>query len=403
MKTIRDLSLKGKKVLVRVDYNVPLDGAGKIEDDTRIKETLPTIKHLLDQGASVILMSHLGRPKGKTEPKYSLRAVAARLGELAGRKAGFAEDCVGEKAQAAAKGLQPGDLLLLENLRFHAEEEKNDEGFARALASLGDVYVNDAFGAAHRAHASTAGIAKFLPSAAGLLLEKEVRALSRLLTEPSHPYFVVLGGAKVSDKIGVLSNLLPRIDAVLIGGAMAFTFLKSLGYKTGDSLVEEDRLLEVSQLYNQHPGKIKLPVDVLAAPSLEHPDQSRVVKLSKEENNLEDLKGFDIGPETIRAFSDFIGGAKPRTIFWNGPMGVFEVDAFARGTLEIGKVLGACAKNGANVVVGGGDSVAAVHKLGIASDITHISTGGGASLEFLEGKSLPGIVCLENATDHAIR
>jgi phosphoglycerate kinase len=398
MKTIRDLDFNGKKVLVRVDYNVPIDASGKIEDDTRIKETLPTLNYLLEKNSAVILMSHFGRPKGKRDLKYSLKPIVPHLENLLGRKVYFAEDCVGEKAQQAASQLRPGEILLLENLRFHPEEEKNDENFARALASLADFYVNDAFGSAHRAHASTAGVPHYLPSAAGFLLEKELQALSRLLVNPDRPYVVVLGGAKVSDKLGVLQNLLPKVDWIFIGGAMAFTFLKSLGYHVGKSLVEEEKLLEVSALYKNYEKKIKLPVDVVCAPSIEEPEKKRVVKLSKEDNSMIDWQGFDIGPETLKLFSEWMETHMPRTIFWNGPMGVFEVPDFATGTLEVGKILASCSAKGSHVVVGGGDSVSALHQLGLASHMTHISTGGGASLEFLEGKVLPGLASLEQAS-----
>ncbi|MCL4513049.1 MAG: phosphoglycerate kinase [Candidatus Eremiobacteraeota bacterium] len=404
--TLREADLKNKKVLVRVDYNVPLDPDGKIKDDTRIKETLPTLNYILEKGGSLILMSHLGRPKGKPDLKYSLRPAALHLEKLLnGKKVFFSEECVGEKTKTLSKQLNQGEVLLLENVRFHPGEERNDSSYAQELASLGDLFVNDAFGSAHRAHASTVGITQFLPSFAGFLLEKEVQVLSRLLENPAHPYFLILGGAKVSDKIGVLKQLIERIDQVIIGGGMAFTFLKAINYKIGASLVEEEQLLTVNQMLNLYPDKIKLPVDCVAAPSLKSPEQNRVIPLSKESSDIDSLQGLDIGPKTIDFFINLIRSQKPATVFWNGPMGVFELPEFSRGTFEVGKALAERAEQGGEVVVGGGDSISALKQLGLANKMTHLSTGGGASLEFLEGKSLPGITCLSGyknvSSEHA--
>lgn len=398
MKTVRDLAARGKKVLVRVDYNVPLSNAGEVLDKQRFEETLPTLNHLLEQGAALILMSHLGRPKGKPDPAYSLRGVAGKLGALLQRNVEFAKDCIGQEAEKEAVALQAGRVLMLENLRFHPEEEKNDESFARSLASLGDVYVNDAFGACHRAHASIVGIPKFKPAFAGLLLEKELQMLSPLLEGPARPYFAILGGAKLSDKLAVVGSLLPRVDALLIGGAMAFTFLKAQGYGIGTSLVEDKFLEEAGEVLKQYSAKVKLPLDCLAASSNEHPEQARPVVFSKKGREMENLQGLDLGPRSIEAYLRFIKAAKPRTIFWNGPMGVFEVPAFAVGTRELAKALGNCAGAGVEVIVGGGDSIAALNQLGLSKRMTHLSTGGGASLEFLEGKTLPGIAALQAAS-----
>lgn len=397
MKSIRELDVRGKRVLVRTDYNVPLSPDGKIADDMRIRETLPTLKHLLDHDAAVILMSHFGRPQGKPNSRDSLRVVAAGLASLIPEAIEFAEDCVGPAAERKVRNLRPGSILMLENLRFHSEEEKNNDAFAKALASLGDLYVNDAFGASHRAHASIVGIPKFLPSAAGFLVEKELEVLGSLLANPRHPYFAILGGVKISDKLAVIKNLSPKIDKLILGGAMVFTFLKAQGYGVGQSLVEDDFLGEAAALLKLHSNKIQLPVDCLAAPSKDLAKDARAVIFSKDRDVMSSLSGLDIGPESINVFTKLIRDANPKTIFWNGPMGVFEIPEFAKGTLEIAKALGALAKSGADVVVGGGDSVAAVHQLGLADAMTHLSTGGGASLEFLEGKILPGIAALESA------
>jgi len=397
-KTVRDVEIKGKKVLLRVDYNVPLSDKGEIEDDTRIRETIPTLQYLIDHGASIILMSHLGRPKGSPDPKFSLHQVAAQcLEPLLKRKLQFAADCSGNEAKQKAEALSPGEILMLENLRFHPEEEKNDPIFAKNLASLGDLMVNDAFGASHRAHASIAGIPKYIPAVAGFLLEKELNALSPLLLNPPRPYIALLGGAKVSDKLCVLKNLLLKVDAVLVGGGMAFTFLKAQGFAVGNSLVEETQIDAVKKLLETDGKKIKLPSDCLAASSLQSPEQTMNVTFSKDPGSMANLQGFDLGPASIQAFKNFIEETKPKTVFWNGPMGVFEVPEFSKGTFEIAKALGAAAKEGASVIVGGGDSVAAVHLLGLAKGMTHLSTGGGASLEFLEGKTLPGVAALVDA------
>jgi phosphoglycerate kinase len=390
MRTLDDLDVQGKRVLVRVDYNVPLDEHGRITDDTRIRATLPTIRALLDRGAAVVLMSHLGRPRGKPNPSMSLRPVAARLSELLGRPVKMLDDCVGPAVEAAVKALAPGEVALLENLRFHGEEEANDPAFARQLAALGDVYVNDAFGAAHRAHASTEGVARLLPSAAGLLMQREVEALSRVLHQPEPPVVIILGGAKISDKIGVIRNLLGRANAILIGGGMANTFLKAQGREIGRSLVEPDKVAEARQLLDEAAARgvtLALPVDVVVAPRVSADAPRRTVPV--DQVGADDLI-LDIGPRTVEAFRAHIAGAK--TIVWNGPAGVFEVEPFAAGTRAIAR---AVADSGAFSLVGGGDSVAAIEQAGLADRISHVSTGGGAALEFLEGQALPGVKVLE--------
>lgn len=390
-KTVRDLDVAGKKVLVRVDFNVPLNDKGEITDDTRITASLPTIQYLLEQKAAVILMAHLGRPKGQVKPELSLAPVAKHLGKLLGKKILFAPDCVGEAAQAAASKLKPGHILLLENLRFHKEEEKDDMEFAEKLASLADLYVNDGFGVSHRAHASVEGVTHFLPAAAGFLLEKEIQYVGQAVTNPLHPFVAIIGGAKVSDKIGVISNLLDKVDTLLIGGGMANTFLAAQGYKMGKSLVEEDKLdLAKELLAKAKKNKVNmlLPTDLVMAAAFA-PDAEHVTEKVKNLNQA--YMALDIGAETSKAYAEALADAK--MIVWNGPMGVFEMDAFCKGTEAVAK---AVAKSRATSIVGGGDSVAAIEKLGLAKRITHISTGGGASLEYLEGKVLPGVAALDD-------
>lgn len=390
-KTVRDLDVAGKKVLVRVDFNVPLNDKGEITDDTRITASLPTIQYLLEQKAAVILMAHLGRPKGQVKPELSLAPVAKHLGKLLGKKVLFAPDCVGEAAQAAASKLKPGHIMLLENLRFHKEEEKNDMEFAEKLASLTDLYVNDGFGVSHRAHASVEGVTHFLPAAAGFLLEKEIQYVGQAVTNPLHPFVAIIGGAKVSDKIGVISNLLDKVDTLLIGGGMANTFLAAQGYKMGKSLVEEDKLdLAKELLAKAKKNKVNmlLPTDLVMAAAFA-PDAEHVTEKVKNLNQA--YMALDIGAETSKAYAEALADAK--MIVWNGPMGVFEMDAFCKGTEAVAK---AVAKSRATSIVGGGDSVAAIEKLGLAKRITHISTGGGASLEYLEGKVLPGVAALDD-------
>lgn len=391
-RTIRELNLKGRRVFVRVDFNVPLKG-GVIGDDTRIRASIPTIRHALDAGAhSVVLASHLGRPKGKPNPDMSLKPVAARVGELIGTRVTFAEDCVGAPAREAASGAPQGSVVLLENLRFHPEEEKDDPEFAKALAAVADVYVNDAFGAAHRAHASVHAIVRLLPeAAAGLLMEKELRYLGEALGDPARPFVAVLGGAKVSDKIEVIDNLLPRVDRLIIGGAMAYTFFKAMGKPVGRSLVEEDKV-DVARdvLARAGNGRLMLPVDHVVA---EKPEPGMPTEtLGVDDPAIGDRMGLDIGPKTIAAYREPLRTAK--TVVWNGPMGVFEIDAFAAGTMAVAREV---ADVKGTTIIGGGDSIAAVNKAGVSDRITHISTGGGASLEFLGGQTLPGVAVLPDA------
>jgi phosphoglycerate kinase len=390
-RSITDLDLNGRRVLVRVDFNVPIKN-GEIKDDTRIRASLPTIRYALEKGAaSVILCSHLGRPKGKPSPEYSLRPVARRLSELLGKPVEFADDCIGQPAIDAIARAGRGGVVLLENLRFHPEEEKNDPTFAAALASLADVYVDDAFGSAHRAHASTEGVVHHVKaSAAGLLMARELEHLGRVLEHPDHPFVAVLGGAKVSDKLEVIQNLIPRVDALLIGGAMAYTFFKSQGLPVGKSLVENDLLdaaRDITARAAQRGLRLELPSDHVVAAKLEAGVPTEVLAVT--DPAIGDRMGLDIGPRTIQTYRDVIAGAK--TVIWNGPMGVFEIDAFAAGTMAVAK---AVADVKGITVIGGGDSIAAVAKAGVTDRITHISTGGGASLEFLGGRELPGVAAL---------
>jgi len=388
-KTIEDLNVQGKRVLVRVDYNVPLDGEGNVTDDTRVRTTMPTVRYLLEQNAAVILMAHLGRPKGKRNEKYSLKPAAEVLEKLIGRQVKMAPDCIGADVEKMVKELKPGEIVLLENLRFHPEEEKNDEVFAKQLASLGDVFVQDAFGAVHRAHASTAGVNKFLDSGAGYLLAKEIEYLGRALSAPVKPFMAILGGAKVSDKIEVIENLIAKVDILAIGGGMAYTFLKAQGYPIGKSLLEADKIDLAKELLNKIKNKrieCILPQDHVIADRIEKGAQASV---QDDVSIPDEKKGVDIGPKTIRAVVQKISEAK--TIVWNGPMGVFEIEEFAAGTLAVARALAEATKKGSLTIVGGGDSVSAVKKAGVAGTMSHISTGGGASLEFLEGKKLPGI------------
>ena len=393
-KTIRDIDVAGKRVLVRVDFNVPLDAEQHITDDTRIRAALPTIEYLLDHGAAVILMSHLGRPKGKAVETMRLMPVAQRLSELLHKPVQMAPDCIGPEVEALARNLQPGQVLLLENLRFHDEEEKNDPAFARQLASLGDIYVNDAFGTAHRAHASTEGVTHYLPGVAGFLMEKEINFLGGALENPRRPFAAIVGGAKVSDKIAVLERLISMVDMLLIGGGMANTFLKAEGYEIGDSLYEEGKVDVASELINkahQRGLEFLLPTDVVIADRFAADANHTVVAVS------EVPKGWrimDIGPETITAFRKALEGAE--TIVFNGTLGVAEMPAFARGTDAIIEILAERTKAGATTIIGGGDSAAAVEQAGAAEKMSHVSTGGGASLEFLEGRVLPGVAALQD-------
>jgi len=398
--SIQDLNLDGQRVFMRVDFNVPLSDDGRVTDDTRIRETLPTIEYALRKGARLILAAHLGRPKGKVNSKMSLKPAAERLRMLLDQKlgrscnVGFAPDCIGMAAEEMANRLEKGQTLLLENLRFHPEEEADDEKFSRSLAALAEVYVNDAFGTAHRAHASTVGITRFVSqSAAGLLMQKELEYLGKAVSNPEKPFVAIIGGAKVSDKIDVIRNLLTKVDALLIGGAMAYTFLKAQGKKVGKSLVEEDKIELARELLAEAKNKnvrLLLPLDHVIAGKMEASATTRTV--STDSGIPDDQIGLDIGPDTVAAFAKEVAAA--RTIVWNGPMGVFEMAPFAKGTMKIAQAVAANSK--ATSIVGGGDSVAAVHQSGVADKITHISTGGGASLEFLEGKNLPGVEALTN-------
>ncbi len=384
-KSIRDIDVRGKRVLVRVDYNVPI-AEGKVTDDTRIRAAMPTVEYLLQHGAALILCSHLGRPKDGPDPKYSMRPVAAHLSALLGQPVAFAEDCVGPMAEAAAKALKPGDVLVLENTRFHPEETKNKPEMAQQLAALADIYVNDAFGSAHRAHASTEGVAHILPAVAGFLMEDEIRYLGQAIDQPKRPFVAILGGAKISDKIGVIRNLLTKADQVLIGGGMANTFFKAQGYQVSDSLVEEEALETARELLNLGGTTLRLPVDVVIADRFDAEAEMKTMPMGQIPAGWRIL---DVGPETVTAFAKVISNAG--TVVWNGPMGVFEFPRFAQGTFGIAKLV---AESGAISVIGGGDSVAAINQAGLAAKITHISTGGGASLEMLEGLELPGLAAL---------
>jgi len=386
-KTIQDIDVSGKKVLVRVDFNVPIKD-GVVGDDTRIQAALPTINYLLDHGAGVILCSHLGRPKGEPDPQFSLKPVADHLSDLLNKKVVFVQDCIGPEAEAAASQLKPGGIILLENTRFHDGEKKNDPQMAKQLADLADVYVNDAFGSAHRAHASTEGVAHYLPAVAGLLMEKEIRYLGQAIADPARPFLAILGGAKISDKIGVIENLLGKADQVLIGGGMANTFFKAQGYPVGDSLVEDEALDTARSLLDRAENRLRLPVDVVIGNQFSNDAELSVMSMGPIPDGWRIL---DIGPETVKGYGKTISEAG--TIVWNGPMGVFEFPRLATGTFEIAA---AVAESKATSIIGGGDSVAAVNQAGLADQITHISTGGGASLEMLEGKTLPGLAALED-------
>ncbi len=389
-KTIRDVDVKGKRVLVRVDFNVPQNEAGQVTDDTRIRAALPTIEYLKQQGAIVILASHLGRPKGKFVESMRMAPVAARLSELLGQPVRTVPDVIGPEVEAAVKELKPGQVLLLENLRFYKEEEANDPEFARKLAALADLYVNDAFGTAHRAHASTEGVAHYLPAVAGFLMAKEIDFLSKALENPARPFVAILGGAKVSDKIGVIKNLLPKVDKLLIGGGMANTFLLAMGYQVGDSLVEADKTDVARDLMGLGGQKLLLPVDVVIADAFSAEAERQVAPIDAVPAGW---RIMDIGPETVKRYTQALQGA--RTVVWNGPMGVFEFAPFAAGTIAVAHAVADLPQ--ATTIVGGGDSVAAIEAAGVTEKISHISTGGGASLEFLEGRELPGVAALQNS------
>jgi 3-phosphoglycerate kinase len=389
-KTVEDINVNGKRVIARMDFNVPI-ADGVITDDKRIREAMPTIKYLVEHNAKVILVSHLGRPKGEFNMKYTLAPVAVRISELLGKKVTLANDVIGPDAKAKASALKNGDVMLLENVRFHAEEEKNDPAFAKELASMADIFVNDAFGTAHRAHASTAGLADYLPAVCGYLIKKEISIMGSALNDPKRPFIAILGGAKVSDKIGVIESLIDKVDVILIGGGMAYTFLKAQGYEVGKSICEMDKLDLANELVKKAEKKnvkMLLPLETVVADQFANDAVKKTVDSKK---MPADMMGMDIGPKTVAQFAKEI--AKAKTIFWNGPMGVFEFENFAYGTREIAKAI---AESDAISIIGGGDSAAAVEILGYADKVTHISTGGGASLEFIEGKVLPGIDVLED-------
>lgn len=394
-KTLQDLEVQGKKVIVRVDFNVPMkkNATGEIADDVRIRAALPTIEYLLENEAAVILLSHLGRPKGEPKPEFTLAPVAKRLGELLDKEVKFldSEQVVDDNVRAAVKELQPGDVALLQNTRYRKEEEKNDEGFAKELSELGELYVNDAFGTSHRAHASNVGLASNLPSAIGFLVEKEVEAMGNMLEDPKRPFVAIMGGAKVSDKIGVIENLLGKVDTLLLGGGMAYTFLKAQGYEIGKSLLEEDKVDLSQELMEKAKSQgvtLLLPTDVVIAKEIDENAETKIVDINE---IPADMEGLDIGPKTREQFAQEI--ARARTIVWNGPMGVFEVSPFSEGTKAVANAL---AESDAVTIVGGGDSALAIEQAGLKDRITHVSTGGGASLELLEGKELPGIVAMED-------
>jgi phosphoglycerate kinase len=393
--TLDDVLLGGKKVLIRVDFNVPLTADMQVADDTRIVESLPTIRRVLRDGGSAVLMSHLGRPKGKPTVEFSLKPVADRLSVLLKQPVKFAPDCIGPQAAAMVAGLKPGEVLLLENLRFHPEEEANDPGFASELAKMGEIYVNDAFGSAHRAHASTEGITKYLtPCVAGYLMQKEIEYLSKALTNPQRPYLAIMGGAKISGKIDVIENLMPKLDVLVIGGGMAFTFVEAQGYEIGDSLLEPEKVGLARKILADTKAKkmrLILPVDCVIADRLDNDAQRKVVPVTRIPAGW---RALDIGPETVKIINMEIRKAK--TIVWNGPMGVFEMPNFANGTLEVARLLAEATKAGATTIVGGGDSAAAIAQAGFEKAVSHVSTGGGASLEFLEGKTLPGVAALDS-------
>ena len=386
-KTVKDIDLKGKRVFMRVDFNVPMQD-GKVTDDKRIRASLPTIKYVLDQGASLILASHLGRPKGGPDPEFSLKPASEVLASLLGVPVKMAPDTVGPEVEAMAKDLKPGEVLLLENTRFHKGEEKNDLELAKQMASLADVYVNDAFGSAHRAHSSTEGIARFLPAVSGFLMEQELEYLGRAVANPEHPYIAILGGAKISDKINVVETLLSKADKLIIGGGMANTFLAAKGYKMQDSLVEESSIETAKSILEKSGDKLILPVDAVIADKFEADANSQVVDVDKIPAGW---RMMDVGPKTLELYKRELQGAK--LIVWNGPVGVFEMPKFAEGTFALARLL---AESGATTVIGGGDSASAVKKAGVAKQMTHVSTGGGASLEFLEGKELPGVAALND-------
>jgi len=393
--SIENVGLKDKRVLVRVDFNVPLDENQNITDDRRITEALPTIKKIISEGGRAILMSHLGRPKGERKPEFSLKPVAKRLSELLSKEVIFANDCIGQEVLNQSKALKDGDVMLLENLRFHKQEEKNDPDFAKQLAELGDVYINDAFGSAHRAHASTEGLTKFIKvCASGYLMQKELDYLGKAIAEPKRPFTAILGGAKISGKIDVIQNLMNKVDTLIIGGGMAYTFYKALGYEIGKSLLEEEKVnlaKEILEQFEKSDANLLIPEDVVVASEFKNDSPSEVVDIK---NIPADKMGLDIGPKTIAKFSDVILNSK--TVVWNGPVGVFEFDNFAKGTDAIANALVKATEKGAITIIGGGDSAAAIKKAGLDDKVTHVSTGGGASLEFLEGKILPGVAALND-------